>query len=160
MTKQSIDVPPREPSVPAWNVIRRLGECRRNPPSPEGDGGFRRHSPNLRQDADFSQDTLRSMKVRSVQTFRGTPFHPPHFFLSQIARRSSEHCWRTPLSVRISSVARTISWRSKTRVSELRSSKAMEIYFSWVSRRVSTRWRRLRMGTPLTSLTTLEKGFE
>ena len=42
--------------------------------------------------------------------------------------RSSEACWRMPLSERISSVALRASWWSKTMVSEKRSSKAMVVY--------------------------------
>ena len=46
-----------------------------------------------------------------------------HFFLVQTAARSSEACSRMPLSERISSVALSASWWSKTIVSENLSSK-------------------------------------
>ena len=68
-------------------------------------------------------------------------FGPPALPV-QTAVRSSEARWRTLLSERISSVASRTSLRSKTIVSEFRSSKLMVMYLSLASRRVSTRWRR------------------
>ena len=64
-----------------------------------------------------------------------------------------------PLSERISSVALSACWWSKTIVSENLSSKRIVVYFCFESRRTSTKWRRFLICTPLTSLTILENGL-
>ena len=61
-----------------------------------------------------------------------------HFFFHTSAR-SSDACWRTPLSERMSSVASITSWRLNTMVSDARSLKLIVTNLSLQSRRVSTR---------------------
>src|SRR5262249_28533003 len=82
-----------------------------------------------------------------------------YFFFVQTASRSSEHGSRIPLSERISSVALSALWWSKTIVSEYLSSKTIVVYFSFESRSTSTKWRRFLIRVPLTSLTTFENGL-
>src|SRR5271157_896890 len=81
------------------------------------------------------------------------------YFFFHTVIRSSEACWRMPLSARTSSVALSAAWWSKTMISEKRSSKAIVVYLLFVSRSTSTKWRRFFTFTPSTSLTTLENGL-
>ena len=69
----------------------------------------------------------------------------------QIGATSAEHCSRIPLSLKISSVASSASFRLKTISSLYRPRNLNSTNSSVTSRSVSTRCLRLRMAMPFTS---------
>ncbi len=172
--------PPRRP--------RRSRTCRRRPspaprrsaPSPNwprsgtrrrrkmslGSAPSRRRAPSAsrRPDHHASPATLRGKRrgtkllprsvADSITPYKGLFLALPN--LHQVRRSAAETA--IPFLSRISSVALSISLRSKTRMSFQSSAKRKVRYSSLHSRIVSTRRRRFLIGTPFTSLTTRPTG--
>src|SRR5258708_5369630 len=86
---------------------------------------------------------------------------PSHFagFAFQISSMSGDPWARTPLSLRISSVAARSSLRENTGDSLPRCSNSKTTYSSFRSRSTVTRWARFLMGVPLTEASTLAEGL-